>query len=199
VGQDIFLGQRWTLGAAIGDQSGFGKVFKATAADGTTGVVKFIPKQPGADRELLFEELSGVPNVVPILETGETADAWLIAMPRADASLREVLRQAGGPMPEKEVVPILVDVARALAALDGRVVHRELKPENVLRLKGDWCLADFGIARYAQASTAPDTWKFAWTAPYNAPERWRDERATSASDVYSLGVMAYEMLAGLPA
>lgn len=171
-------------------------MFEATAEDGTVGVIKFIPKQPGADRELLFEELSGVPNIVPILETGETADSWLIAMPHADTSLRAAIRQAGGPMLEADVVPILVDLARALAALDGRVVHRDLKPENVLRLDGLWCLADFGIARYAEASTAPDTWKFAWSPPYNAPERWRQERATTASDVYSLGVMAYEMLAG---
>jgi eukaryotic-like serine/threonine-protein kinase len=196
VAQEVVLRQRWALGAAIGDPSGFGRVFEAEAEDGTAGVVKFIPKQPGADRELLFEELSGVPNVVPILETGETTDAWLIAMPKADSSLRAVLRQAGGAMPESDVVPVLIDIARALAALDGRVVHRDLKPENVLRLNGSWCLADFGIARYAQASTAPDTWKFAWSPPYNAPERWRNESATSASDVYSLGVMAHEMLAG---
>jgi serine/threonine protein kinase len=137
-----------------------------------------------------------VPNVVPILETGETADDWLIAMPKADKSLRAVIGQAAGPMPQSQVVPVLIDLARALAALDGKIVHRDLKPENVLQLNGDWCLGDFGIARYAEASTAPETWKGAWSAPYNAPERWRDERATSASDVYSLGVMAYEMLAG---
>ena len=93
-------------------------------------------------------------------------------------------------------MPILLDVARALAALDGRVVHRDVKPENVLLLNGASCLADFGIARYAEASTAPDTWKYAWTAAYTAPERWRQERATAASDVYSFGIVAFEMLAG---
>lgn len=194
--EDVVLRQRWTLGVQIGDPSGFGRVYEAIAEDGIAGVVKFIPKRPGADRELLFENLGGIPNVVPILETGETADDWLIAMPKADTSLRAVIEQAGGPMPESEVVPVLIDIARALASLDGKVVHRDLKPENVLQLNGQWCLADFGIARYAEASTAPDTWKGAWSAPYNAPERWRDERAKSASDVYSLGVMAHEMLAG---
>jgi len=53
-----------------------------------------------------------------------------------------------------------------------------------------------GISRYAEATTAPDTQKFALSKPYAAPERWRGNRATSATDVYSLGIMAYEMLAG---
>jgi serine/threonine-protein kinase len=90
----------------------------------------------------------------------------------------------------------LSEIAIALSELDGRVVHRDLKPENVLLLDGQWCLADFGISRYAEATTAPDTRKHAMTPPYAAPERWRAERATGATDVYSLGVMAFEMLTG---
>ena len=57
-------------------------------------------------------------------------------------------------------------------------------------------LADFGIARYAEATTASNTWKDAWSAPYAAPERWQHQRATGATDVYSLGVMAHEILSG---
>jgi serine/threonine-protein kinase len=64
----------------------------------------------------------------------------------------------------------------------------------VLLLNGLWCLADFGISRYAEASTAPDTQKHALSAPYAAPERWRGERATSATDIYSLGIIAFELL-----
>jgi eukaryotic-like serine/threonine-protein kinase len=84
----------------------------------------------------------------------------------------------------------------ALADLDGKVVHRDLKPENVLRLNGRWCLADFGISRYAEASTAPDTQKYALSPVYAAPERWRSERATISTDVYSFGVVAFELLSG---
>ena len=80
----VRLRQEWTLGQRIGDPSGFGEVFAATAADGTDGVVKLIAKRRGASRELLFEELAGVPNVVPIIDSGETTGAWVIAMPRAD-------------------------------------------------------------------------------------------------------------------
>lgn len=193
---EVQLRRRWTLGARIGDVSGFGKVFEATCEDGSVGVVKLVPKEPGAEREMLFEELSGVPNVVPIIDVGETDDAWALAMPRAETSLRAHLGASGGRLPPHEAVAVLVDVSTALAELDGRVVHRDLKPENVLRLGGGWCLADFGIARYAEASTSPDTRKMAMSAPYAAPERWRFERATGAADVYSLGVIGFELLAG---
>ena len=113
---------------------------EAIADDGTIGVVKLVPKDPGADRELLFEELSGVPNIVPIIDIGELADSWVLVMPRADRSLRGHLDNEGGVLPLDSTVAILIDIARALAYLDGRVVHRDLKPENVLLLTavGAW-------------------------------------------------------------
>jgi AraC-like DNA-binding protein len=106
--------QEWSVGAQIGDRSGFAKVYEATGADGTPGVVKLIPKAPGADRELLFEELSGVPNIVPVIDSGETADEWIIAMPRADRSLRAELDGAGGRLTPEQAIPILIDITRAL-------------------------------------------------------------------------------------
>jgi serine/threonine protein kinase len=117
-------------------------------------------------------------------------------MPRADKSLREHLDKSGGVLNLSDAIEVLQDICDALVDLDGEVVHRDLKPENILRLNGQWCLADFGISRYAEATTAPDTQKFAFSPPYAAPERWRSERATAATDVYAVGVMAYEMLAG---
>jgi serine/threonine-protein kinase len=93
---------------------------------------------------------------------------------------------------------ILIDMATALADLDGQLVHRDIKPANVLRLDDRWCLADFGISRYADASTAPDTQKYAWTAAYAAPEQWRTEHASAATDIYALGAVAVELLTGKP-
>lgn len=116
--------------------------------------------------------------------------------PRAEKSLRMFLREMGGQLSFDDAVLVLADVAEALVAIDGRVVHRDIKPENILLLNGKWCLADFGIARYAEATTAPDTLKFAKSPPYAAPEQWREERAVGATDVYALGVVAYELLAG---
>ena len=186
----------WILGQLIG-QGGFGGVYEAISEDGTdVGVIKLVPKVPGADRELLFENLAGTPNVIPIFDTGETSTDWAILMPRADTSLDKYIANKGGQVAPPEVVEILKDVANALANLDGQVIHRDLKPQNVLLYEKKWCLADFGIARYANEATDPNTRKFALTAAYAAPERWRLERATAASDIYSLGVMAHELLAG---
>lgn len=189
------LGHEWVLGERIGG-GGFGQVYAAQSPGFESTVAKLIPKLPGAQRELLFIDLAGVRNVVPIIDSGETKESWVLIMPRAEKSLRQHLEQAGGRLDTANTLAILSDIAVALVDLDGKVVHRDLKPENVLLLDGTWCLADFGISRYAEATTAPDTQKYALSPPYAAPERWRGERVTIATDVYSFGVIAYELLSG---
>ncbi|MBI4336764.1 MAG: serine/threonine protein kinase [Chloroflexi bacterium] len=191
----IALRRTWELGSPLA-VGGFGKVFEAKADDGKAAVVKLVPKAPGASRELLFEELSGLPNIVPIVDSGEWGDYYVLVMPRAKKSLRQHVEEAGGKLSVEETVTVLNDVVEALASLKAGVVHRDLKPANILLLGDHWCLADFGIARYAEATTAPDTHKYAMTPPYAAPEQWRGERATAATDVYALGVIAFELLQG---
>ena len=145
----------------------------------------------------MFAALDGVPNVVPIIDSGEADEYWVLVMPRAEKSLRGPhLDEISGQLTVNHAVSVLVAIAETLAAVEGRVVHRDIKPENILLLDGRWHLADFGIARYAEATTAPDTLKYAKTPAYAAPEQWRGDRATSATDVYALGVVAYELLAG---
>jgi serine/threonine protein kinase len=189
----VRLTRDWQLGQRIGG-GGFGEVFEATAGT-EQAAVKLVPKAPGADRELLFVDLPAAVNVVPILDSGEHADSWAIVMPLATRSLRQELDQVGA-LAVGTAVRVLTDIVAGLASLDGSVVHRDLKPENILLLGDSWCLADFGISRYAEATTAPDTHKFSMSPPYAAPERWRSERATAATDIYSVGIMAHELLAG---
>ncbi|MEV0271516.1 serine/threonine-protein kinase [Hamadaea sp. NPDC050747] len=193
----VSLENEWIIGERLGG-GGFGQIYVATSDDGQDAVAKFVPKEPGAQRELLFADLTDVRNVVPILDSGETADSWVLVMPRAERSLREHLDAEGGPMALADVLPILTDLAEALVSMEEKVVHRDVKPENVLLLEGRWCLADFGISRYAESATAPDTRKYALTPAYAAPERWKAERSTSAADVYAFGVIAYELFAGEP-
>jgi len=193
-GYKVRLNNLWTIGEEIGS-GGFGKVHVATT-NGDEFVAKFIPKYPGADRELLFVDLPESTYIVPIIDSGEYDTYWVIVMPRAERSLRQHLEASPDPIPSSEAIEILKDVCGALVALGGKVVHRDIKPENVLLLEGHWCLADFGISRYAEATTSTNTLKFAMSPPYVAPERWRMERATPAADVYSIGIMAYEMVAG---
>ena len=191
----IKLTREWKLGAELA-KGGFGRVYEAESDTGEPAVIKLIPKAPGADRELLFENLEGVPNVIPILDSGEWKDHWVLVMPRAEMSIRQHLDDTGGTLSLEEAIDILTDVAETLAGLEAEVIHRDLKPANVLLYEGNWCLADFGIARYAEATTASDTQKYKMTPPYVAPEQWKVERATSATDVYAFGVMTYEMVTG---
>ena len=191
----IPLEQVWKIGAQLGS-GGFGEVFKANDESGQSAAIKFIPKRPGAERELSFDGLDGVTNVMPVLDRGEFENSWVLVMPLAEKSLREYLDESGGQLTASDAVPILVDVVEALVAVEDQVVHRDIKPGNILLLNGRWHLADFGVARNVDATTATDTLKFMKTERYAAPEQWRGERATSATDVYAFGVVAYELLAG---
>ena len=191
----INLSQAWTLDRQLGS-GGFAQVYEGHNDAGERVAVKFIPKLPGYGRELLFEELDDAKNVIPVLDRGEVGDYWVLVMSLADKSLREYLDERSGRLAVNEAVPILVDITEALVSVEEKVIHRDLKPENILLLDGRWQLADFGIARYAGATTAPDTLKYAKTAPYAAPEQWREEQATSATDVYAVGVVACELLSG---
>jgi serine/threonine-protein kinase len=200
--EDIRKGSRfslkkgeWEVDARLG-KGGFGAVYRARRDDGVEGAIKFVPKDPKAKRELLFVNLSEVDGVVPVIDDGETEQSWMLAMPEAECSLRERMDQSGR-FGVEEVVEIVRDIASALDEIRNQgVVHRDIKPANVLRLDGKWCLADFGISRYIEATTSVDTRKYSLTPQYAAPEQWRSERASAATDIYALGVILYEMVAG---
>jgi len=199
---DLHLhGGTWTRGGLLpgADRAGFGSVYEATGPDGREVVAKFVAKSPGAGRELLIGDalsVAGSPNVVPILDHGEHDDSWVLIMPRAKTSLKRYFEDHGRLLDLSEVMQILIDVATGLDAIGETVVHRDLKPANVLLFDEGWALADFGIARYVEASTSDETRKYSMTAPYAAPEQIRLEHATPAADVYAFGVMAYELVSG---
>ncbi|TSD65720.1 serine/threonine protein kinase [Aeromicrobium piscarium] len=186
------LNQPWIFGTQIGG-GGFARVVEATDGGGVVHAAKFVKKQPGASREMLLAELDGVRNVVPVVDSGEVGDEYVLVMPLAETSLRDHIDQAG-PLSQADALAVLIDVAIALTDLDGVVVHRDIKPENVLRLNGAWCLADFGISRYADAATeSGETRKHFMSGPYAAPEQWLAKHATPATDVYAFGVLAFEL------
>lgn len=189
------LGNKWVLGSRIGS-GGFGKVYEALSEDKKKKVaIKLIPKANGASRDLLFIDLARTENVIPILDSGESEDHWIIVMELADYSLRDHL-DSNPDSREQLAIDVLKDVTDSLASLENNIVHRDIKPENILYYDDKWCLSDFGISRYAEATTAPDTQKYALSPPYAAPERWRSERASSKTDIYSLGVVGYEIIEG---
>ena len=141
------------------------------------------------------------PNIVTIHHIGRWGKAPYLALEYvAGTSLRE--RLVSSPPAQREALRIGLAVARALeAAHAARIIHCDLKPENVL-LPSDGRLrvVDFGIGRVVETMTTaprePGQAHVAGTPGYMAPEQWRGETPTEAVDVWALGMMLYEMLAG---
>lgn len=192
---------RWTVAGPLpgSDPGGFGEVYVVTDENSRECVAKLAAKIPGAERELLIGasiQAERYRNVVPVFDQGEHDLDWVLVMPRATTSLMGYAIQHPPPLSMDELLPILRDVADALADINGDIVHRDLKPPNILQINGSWCLADFGISRYADAATATETNKSLFTSPYAAPEQWKMEHATAATDVYAFGIVAYWLVSG---
>ena len=147
------------------------------------------------------------PHIVPILDAGEMDGLPYFVMPFVEGeSLRHALEQ--GPLPLREAVRVLRDVARALAVAHQRgVVHRDVKPDNILLADGAAMVADFGVAKAIASARERDdaaapmtTAGFSLGTPqYMAPEQIAADPATDhRADLYAFGVTAYEVLTGAP-
>jgi eukaryotic-like serine/threonine-protein kinase len=145
------------------------------------------------------------PHILPLFDSGAADGQLFYVMPYVDGeTLRE--RIARGPVPLPEVLDILRDIARALAYAHAQgVVHRDIKPDNVLLSSGTAVVSDFGIAKAltasrAQHGVANPTLTVAGTSlgtpAYMAPEQALGELVDARADVYAWGVIAYELLAG---
>ena len=143
-------------------------------------------------------------NIVPILTAGDTGGLPFYTMPYVEGeSLRT--RLGAGPLPVTDVIGIMKDVARALAYAHQRgIVHRDIKPDNVLLSGGTAVVTDFGIAKaisaartHAPGATLTQVGTSIGTPAYMAPEQAAgDPDIDHRADLYSLGAMVYELLAG---
>ncbi len=147
--------------------------------------------------DLIEGRASGSPvdHLLLPLDRGLDGDDLLIVLPRADESLNAALRR--GAVVGSNALEVFREVCEGLIELAGlSILHRDLKPANVLMLGGMWKLADFGLARNTSEPTGTYTFLGAGTYPYMAPELWQGKQATVKSDLYALGVVAYELLVG---
>ncbi|QWW19614.1 serine/threonine protein kinase [Schaalia sp. 19OD2882] len=200
------LGGRYVLLSHIA-QGGMGEVWKAR--DRTTGQM--------VAAKLLRPELSGEhlslsrlrieadnamrihhPNVANVLDSGEDSGRGWIVMELIDGRPLTAYLSGGKRLDVQHLLPLLMQMAMALgAAEEAGVVHRDVKPANVLvRMDGMAKLTDFGISRTTEQVTLTADGMVMGTAQYLPPEQAMGEDATHLGDLYALGVIAYEAVVG---
>lgn len=194
---------------------GMSRVFMATETSlGRKVVVKVLSPElaEGVSVERFKREIQLAaqlqhPHIVPVHAAGETSGLPFYTMPFVEGHSLRVRITNAGPLPITEAIGVLRDVAKALAYAHERgVVHRDIKPDNVLLSGGSAVVTDFGVAKALSASktAAPATTltqigTSLGTPAYMAPEQVAaDPGANHRADIYAFGVMAYEMLAGQP-
>jgi serine/threonine protein kinase len=205
------LGENYPIARELGG-GGMSHVFVARdEALGRDIVIKVLSPALAASvsaerftREIKLAAALQEPHIVPVLSAGITTSGLpYYTMPYVEGdSLRA--RMAGGRVPMDEVIGILRNVARALAYAHAHgVVHRDIKPENVLISSGTAVVTDFGIAKalrlsktMAPGGTLTEAGSSLGTPAYMAPEQAAGDEVDERADLYSWGVIAYELLSG---
>src|SRR2546423_1081606 len=169
------------------------KLLAEHLADDPTFVSRF-------QREALAAARLVHPNIVQVFDSGldpETGQHYIVMEYVAGPSMAEVLRDRGN-LDVDETVDVIVQACQGLDyAHRHGVVHRDVKPGNLLRAPdGPVKLADFGIAKATEQSSITQVGSVLGTAAYLAPEQSRGDEATPRSDLYSLGVVTYQLLSG---
>ena len=206
------LGERYRLERELGG-GGMSRVFLAEEVRlGRKVVVKVLPPEMSAavnverfEREIQLAARLQHPHIVPLLSAGAEGDLLYYIMPFIEGeSLRAKLAREG-ELPVREVVQILKEVLDALHyAHEHKVVHRDIKPDNVMISGRHALVTDFGVAKAVSDSTGGGATLTSLgvalgTPSYMAPEQAAgDPHVDQRADIYAVGAMAYEMLSGQP-
>lgn len=198
------LNNRYRLDKKIGE-GGFAQVFLATdLLLGRQVAVKVMEESQIKDKELLarfHKEAQAIatfdhPNILQIYDFGIVKGAPYLVMPYiSGGSLADLMKQ--GPFTLDEIGAYLDQISSALDyAHQHGIVHRDIKPSNLLmRPNGQLVLMDFGLVKQLQNAALPEQTAIVGTVAYMAPEQYHG-LVSSASDIYMLGVLLYQMLAG---
>ena len=216
------LGEGYVVERELGG-GGMSRVFLATDRSlGRQVVVKVLAPDLAAGvnrerfgREILLAAQLQHPHIVPVLAAGTTGGLPYYVMPFVEGESLRAALSTRGAFPPREAVAVLRDVARALAYAHGRgIVHRDIKPDNVLLSGGAAMVTDFGVAKAlaegrrpegparanAQSGTAlTSIGSSLGTLAYMSPEQAAADPAVDhRADLYSFGAMGYELLSGVP-
>src|SRR5207302_4818029 len=207
------LSGSYTLERELGG-GGMARVFVAeeTALDRKV-VIKVLPPETAAQvslerfkREILLAAKLQHPHIVPLLTAGESNGLPYFTMPFVDGESLRVRLARHGELPVNHAIRMLREIASALAhAHEHGIVHRDLKPENVLLSGGSAMVTDFGVAKALSASSNAEHGGMTslgvalGTPAYMSPEQASaDPSVDHRADIYSVGVLAYELLTGQP-
>jgi serine/threonine-protein kinase len=181
-------------------------VYRARSADGADVALKILRPGPGDDPPLQrrFDRESEIaarvdhPNLLPVVAYGRDGGWRYMALPFVPGgSLAD--RIADGPLAIPDLVRIVREVGAGLDALHRlELLHRDVKPSNVLLTDEGAALADFGVARGEGDSVLTRAGSVVGTADYLAPETIRGEPTGALSDIYALGCLAYACAVGAP-
>src|SRR5690606_33990104 len=137
------------------------------------------------------------PNVITIFEIDEHENRYFIAMEYVEGtSLRDLIKNA--PLEPTQIFDLVQQICAGLAAAHERdIIHRDIKPANILvTAKGRVKILDFGLARYQTVSGLTSTGVRLGTITYMSPEQAQGYEVDNRSDIFSLGVLIFEMLTG---
>jgi hypothetical protein len=194
---------------AVAGRGGMGVVYRATELSlGRPVALKLLAPDRAGDREFRerFQRESRMaaaidhPNVIPVYAAGEhDGSLYLVMRYVGGTDLHALLRDRGALEPER-AAELLAQVAAALdAAHAAGLVHRDVKPANVLLADDHAYLSDFGLTRLAASDTSlTESGRWIGTVEYSSPEQLRGERTDARADVYSLGCVLFAALTGRP-
>lgn len=200
------LGARYQIVSQLGS-GGMAVVYKGMdTVLNRTVTIKILREQLSNDQDFVrrFQrEAQAIaslshPNIVNVYDVGRERDADYIVMEFVDGpTLKEVIRQRA-PLPPNEAINLAVQICEALDhAHEHGIIHRDVKPHNILLTKsGRVKVTDFGIARSVDQGTVTHDRSIIGSVHYLSPEQARGSALTAATDIYSLGVVLYEMLTG---
>jgi serine/threonine protein kinase len=198
---------RWRLNDLLGE-GGMGRVYRAIDADGQEAALKIVKAELATDstfrrrfdREAKIAQRVLHPHVVPVIETGEQNGIPYLAQQFIAGGTLEQMIQEQGRLPLPEAVRICTAVASGLDAMHAEgLFHRDVKPANILLdTDGTPYIADFGLAKDRDASVLTKAGQALGSMDYMAPEQIRGEEVTAQSDVYALGCVMFECMAGKP-